>query len=248
MFNSQHRDDLQRIVVLNPKGGCGKSTIATNLASYFALRGAMPTLVDCDPQGSSTHWLENRSKKHPPIHGIATYKTHMGATRTWQWRVPRETRHMIIDTPAALENLEVRDLIYDATHVIIPIMPSPIDVRYATRFIAELLLVTQMDREDIKIGIVANRTKKNTRSLAQLMRFLSSLRIPVVATLRDSQNYIEAASQGIGICDMPFHKTAQDIRQLSEIVAWLDQRPVRGNKSARRLPADASVISRPRCA
>jgi chromosome partitioning protein len=114
--------------------------------------------------------------------------------------------------------------VYGASHVIIPVLPSPIDIRYAARFIAELLLVSQLDRSETKVAIVANRTRKNTKSLDQLMRFLNSLRIPVVAILRDSQNYVEAVGRGVGVYELPHHKARQDIEQLSQLFSWLDHR------------------------
>ena len=220
---STGRDDLQRIVILNPKGGCGKSTLATNLASYFALRGPLPALLDCDPQGASMRWLAKRSNTRPPIHGIAVYKNSMNATRTRQLRVPQETRRLIIDSPAALEGPEIHDLIYEASNILIPVMPSPIDIRAAARFIAELLLVAQLDRGEIKVGIVANRTRKNTKSLHQLMRFLSTLKIPIIAILRDSQNFVAAVEEGIGIYELPHYKAKRDIYQMARIVSWLDR-------------------------
>ena len=223
MFVSANRDDLQRIVILNPKGGCGKTSLATNLASYFALRGPLPALLDCDPQGASMRWLEKRSKIRPPIHGIAAYKTPMNATRSWQLRVPQETRRLIIDTRAALEGPEIHDIIYDANNILIPVLPSPIDIRFAAKFIAELLLVAQLDRGEIQVGIVANRTRKNTRSLQQLMRFLTSLKIPLIAILRDSQNYVAAVDEGIGVYELPHYKAKQDIHEMSRIVSWLDR-------------------------
>ena len=223
MSVSSNRDDLQRIVVLNPKGGCGKTSIATNLASAFALRDSMPTLMDCDPQGASMRWLEKRPRQRPPIHGIAAFRTSPGATRTWQQRVPLETRKIIIDTPAGLEGPQIHDLIYDASNLIIPVLPSPIDIRFAARFIAELLLVAQLDRRSVRVGIVANRTRRNTKSLQQLMRFLSSLKIPVLAVLRDSQCFIKAAGRGIGIAELPNYQARTDMQSFAPLLAWLDQ-------------------------
>ena len=220
---SPKRHDLQRIVVLNPKGGCGKTTLAVNLASYYALRGPMPALLDCDAQGASMRWLERRSRIRPPIHGIAAYKFSMQVTRTWQLRVPRETRHVIVDTPAGLEAPQIHNLVYDAANVLIPVLPSPIDIRYAARFIAELLLTAQLDRGAVKVGIIANRTRQNTNSLRQLMRFLSSLRIPLIAVLRDSQNFVRGAEEGIGVCELPLYKAKNDFVAMSQIVAWLDR-------------------------
>ena len=223
MYASASRNDLQRIVILNPKGGCGKTTLATNLASYFALRGPLPALLDCDPQGASMRWLEKRSIKRPPIHGIAGYKNPMKATRTRQLRVPQETRRLIVDSPAALESPEIHDLIYEASNILIPIMPSPIDIRSAARFIAELLLVAQLDRGEVQVGIVANRTRQNTKSLHQLMRFLTRLKIPIIAILRDSQNFVAAVEEGIGIYELPHYKAKRDVFQMARIVSWLDR-------------------------
>lgn len=242
MLVSTNRSDLQRIVILNPKGGCGKTTLATNLASYFALRGPLPALLDCDPQGASIRWLEKRSKNRPPIHGIAAYKSAMNATRSWQLRVPQETRRLIIDTPAALEGFEVHELIYDASNILIPVMPSPIDIRFAAKFIAELLLVAQLDRGEIKVGIVANRTRKNTRSLQQLMRFLNSLKIPLIAILRDSQNFVVAADEGIGVYEQPHYRAKIDIHQMAKIVSWLDRWHAPGREPVR--PSSRTEVSR----
>ena len=223
VFVSSSSNDLQRVVILNPKGGCGKTTLATNLASYYAMHEPLPALLDCDPQGASTQWHEKRARNRPPIHAIAAYKKTMNATRSWQRRVPQETRRMIIDTPAALEGPEIHDAIYDASNILIPVMPSAIDIRFATRFIAELLLIAQLDRGAIKVGIVANRTRNNTRSLQKLMRFLASLRIPVVGMLRDSQNYVTAADHGIGVYELPDYRADKDKADLSTIIGWLDR-------------------------
>ena len=223
MATEKSEKDPQRIVILNPKGGCGKTSLSTNIASYFALTGPMPVLIDCDPQGASTRWLEKRSRLRPPIHGIAAYRQPVNVTRTWQLRVPEETRKIIVDTPAGIEPPRIHDLVYDATDVLIPVMPSPIDIRYAARFIADLLLVAQLDRGSVRVGIVANRTRKNTRSLRQLMRFLSSLKIPVVGVLRDSQNFVASASEGLGICDLPLYRSKSDLPAIAGIVAWLLQ-------------------------
>jgi len=233
---------VQRIVVLNPKGGCGKTSIATNLASAFALGDAMPTLMDCDPQGASMRWLEKRPRNRPPIHGIAAFRNSPSATRSWQQRVPLESRHVIIDTPAGLEAPQIYDLVYDASNLIIPVLPSPIDIRFAARFIAELLLVAQLDRGSVQVGIVANRTRQNTRSLRQLIRFLSSLKIPVLTVCRDSQCFVSAAGRGLGIAELPAFRGRQDMETLLPLLNWLNQwRPPRVAEKADLLPA--SVIA-----
>ena len=231
MFISPNRDDLHKIVILNPKGGCGKTTLATNLASCFALRGPPPTLIDNDPNGYTMRWLEKRSRNRCEIHGIATYKSTMHATRTWQLRIPNETSTVIIDTPAALTQPDIHELTYDANSILIPILPSAIDIRYATKFIADLLLVTQIDRRDRQLAVVANRTRQNTNSFTKLMRFLTSLKIPIIAVLRDSQNYVHAADLGIGIYEMPHHRVKKDVEQMDLIINWLDGLPMRKQKA-----------------
>ena len=102
MFVSANSNDLQRIVILNPKGGCGKTTLATNLASYFAMRGPLPALLDCDPQGASMKWHEKRPKNRPPIHGIAAYKKTMNATRSWQRRPLKARKFTMLSTMPAM--------------------------------------------------------------------------------------------------------------------------------------------------
>lgn len=247
MINPPNRDDLQRIVVLNPKGGCGKSTIATNLANSIANHGPMPALLDCDPQGASMRWLEKRPRTLPPIHGIAAYKSPAGVTRTWQLRVPRETRHLIVDTPAGLDGPQMHELLYDASNVILPVVPSPIDIRFAARFIAELLLVAQIDRGAVRVGIVANRTRSHTRSLNKLMRFLTSLRIPVITELRDSQNFVEAVGRGIGVCDLPPSRAGRDAAGFERIVRWIEQSKAESGTRADAAPRhDAGKVLRDR--
>jgi chromosome partitioning protein len=223
MLTSANREDLQKIVVLNPKGGCGKTTLATNLASYFALHGPLPALMDCDPLGFSMRWLEKRSPNRAPIYGIPAYKSSPHATRSWQLRVPRESTRLIVDTPAALNSPQIHDLIYDANNILIPVLPSPIDIRFAAQFIAELLLATQIERGNRKLAVIANRTRSNTRALKQLMRFLTSLKIPIVGILRDSQAYVQASDLGIGVYEMPSYKAGSDIDDMSAITSWLDQ-------------------------
>jgi chromosome partitioning protein len=222
MLVTPNRENLNKIVVLNPKGGCGKTTLATNLASIYAARGPVPAVMDCDPQGSTMSWLGKRPLSSPPIHGIAAYKRNMQATRSWQLRVPGETQTLIVDSPASINHDDLRELTRDACNILVPVLPSSIDIHAASRCIADLLLVAKIDRRDRKLAVVANRTRKNTRSLDKLMKFLDSLGIPIIAVLRDSQNYVHAAEYGIGICDMPPHKVRKDIRQMNLIVEWLD--------------------------
>jgi chromosome partitioning protein len=167
-------------------------------------------------------WIERRPANLPEIHGIAAYKHTMQATRSWQLRVPQETSNLIIDSPASLTHEDLREVTRDACSVLVPVLPSAIDIHAASRCIADLLLVAKIDRRDGKLAVVANRTRKNTKSFEKLMHFLDSLGIPIVAVLRDSQNFIFAAEHGIGICEMPPYKVRKDMEQFEKIVEWLD--------------------------
>jgi len=222
MLITPKRDDLNKIVILNPKGGCGKTTLATNLASCYAARGPIPAVMDCDPQGSTMSWLEKRPGNKPPIHGIAAYKNSMQATRSWQLRVPNETTSLIVDSPASLSHDDLREMTRDATSILVPVLPSAIDIHAASRCIADLLLVAKIDRRDRKLAVVANRTRRNTKSYEKLMRFLDTLGIPIIAVMRDSQNFVHAVEAGIGICELPPHKIKKDVEQLELLIRWLD--------------------------
>jgi len=221
MLTTPNRRNLNKIVVLNPKGGCGKTTLVTNLASRFALDGAMPAIMDFDPQGSTMRWLEKRPADAPPVYGIAAFKQKMHVTRSWQLRVPEETTTLLVDSPAGIGPEELRNLTQDATSIIVPVLPSSIDIHAASRCIADLLLVAKVDRRDEKLAVVANRTRRNTKSFAGLMRFLDSLGIPVVGILRDSQNFVRAAEEGLGVCELPGNRIEQDCEQLALITQWL---------------------------
>ena len=222
MLTTPRRDNLNRIVILNPKGGCGKSTLATNIAACYANRGPEPAVMDYDPQGSTMAWLCRRPAQSPVIHGIAAYKQSMQATRSWQLRVPGETVNLIIDSPAGINHENLRNLTRDSSSILVPVLPSMMDTHAASRIIADLLLVAKINRNERKLAVVANRTRKNTKSFAKLMRFLDSLGIPIIAVLRDSQNFVHAAERGIGITEMQPSRVREDVEQVERIVAWLD--------------------------
>ena len=210
-----------KIVILNPKGGSGKTTLATNLASHFSMRGPPPTLVDCDPGGYSLRWIDKRAATRPAVYGIEAFDD-LPPQDSLGNLVP-ESKEVIYDLPAALDSNEIFDHVYDASSILIPIVPSEIDIYSAAKFIADLLLFTQLDRRKRNLAIVANRVRKHTKSYGMLCRFLNSLDIPVVARLRDSQNFVHAASSGLGISEMPAHKVRPDLDEFEAIVSWLDR-------------------------
>ena len=214
---------VRKIVVVNPKGGSGKTTIATNLASYFALQGERPTLIDYDPQGSSMHWLESRGDDLPAISGIAAYRNNMRVTRSFQLRLPPDCRCVIVDSPAGLTPPEMRELTRGADKVLMPVLPSRFDTHAASRAIADLLLVAKLNRSNQQLGIVANRTRTNTRYFETLMRFLKSLDIPVATVLRDTQVYVRASEAGKGLFDMDPRDRVKERPAWNKLMTFIEQ-------------------------
>jgi chromosome partitioning protein len=214
---------MQRIVVLNPKGGSGKTTIAVNLASYFASRQQMPVLMDYDPQGSSLRWVKKRQPVQPWVYAIAAFATDGRTTRSFQLRIPEGATHVIVDTPAALDPREMPEITRAADKILVPVLPSDIDIHACSRCIRDLLLIGKVRREDNRLGVIANRVRRNTLTFQALIRFLSTLGIPIVATIRDSQNYVRSAELGLGVHEMKQHIAREDVRQWEPLIAWLDE-------------------------
>jgi len=215
---------MHRIVILNPKGGSGKSTITTNLASYFAARDMKPTVMDLDPQGSSIRWVNKRDPGIATVHGIAGFERKAGVTRSFALRIPQDSQVVIVDTPAALDPQRLPELTRDANTILVPVLPSDIDIHAATRCIADLLLIAKIKREEQRVAVIANRVKRNTVMYRALMKFLHSLQIPVIATLRDSQAYVRCFEQGVGIFEVKPYSVREDIEQWQPLIGWLTQR------------------------
>jgi chromosome partitioning protein len=218
-----HRD-LKKILVLNPKGGSGKTTLAINLAGYLAATGRAPALMDFDPQASSTRWLARRPKGAAPIYGIAAWERPTGVTRSFQLRVPPDIRHLVVDTPAAMLTPQIRDFTPGAHAILVPVLPSAIDIHAASRLIADLLLVAKVSRRMGRLGVVANRVRENTLGFKKLMSFLDRLQIPIIGALRDSQNYVHAADEGISIHEMHSSRSRKDLVSWLPLTSWLEQR------------------------
>ena len=212
---------MQRIVVLNPKGGSGKTTIATNLASYLASRGHRPLLMDYDPQGSSVRWVKKRQPSQAQVQSIAAFEKDSRTTRAFQLRIPDQTSHVIVDTPAAIEPRQLPDMTRDAHKILVPVLPSDIDIHTCSRCIGGLLLVAKIRREENRIGVIANRVRRNTLMYQSLIRFLHTLGIPIVAIFRDSQNYVRAAEAGLGVHEMKSYVARPDVEQWAPLVSWL---------------------------
>ena len=214
---------LQRIMIVNAKGGCGKTTITTNIASYYSALGKDVRLFDHDTQGSSLAWLGRRPESVTAIAGVdASKSSDTRMTRSWQLRVPPETDVAVIDTPAGIDIYELVTLFEENDTVIIPVLPSPIDIHATAHFIRSLLTTGQARRRMIRLGVVANRVKKNTRAYHNLEKFLFSLSIPFITSLRDTQLYASAIEQGVGIAELSSSRNKQDKEQWSPLFRWLE--------------------------
>lgn len=221
---------MRKIVILNSKGGSGKTTVATNLAACYAALGRRPALMDLDPQGSTARWLRKRPTERPPIHGIVGFERSSSVTRTWQMRVPSECECLIVDTPAAIVSQSLPEITRGADAILVPVMPSEIDIHATAKCIADLLLVAKVRRSEGRLGIVANRVRTKTLVSRSLMRFLESLDIPLVATLRDMQSYVRSAERGVGVYEMPRWQVRQDMEQWNRLLHWLAGRSPDGRE------------------
>ena len=217
-------DPVRRITILNPKGGSGKTTLATNLAAYYASRGLGTALMDYDPQGSSTRWLKLRPQTLPGIHGVAAWRNEPGMTRSFQLRVPPGTTRVVVDTPAAIEPQRFDEFTRDADAIVVPVLPSQIDIHACARCIEHLLTTAKIKRREERIAVVANRVRPNTLVFRSLMRFLETLDIPIMATLRESQNYIRSFEMGLGLHEMQAERSLPDVEQWAPLISWVESR------------------------
>lgn len=212
---------FQKIVVLNTKGGSGKTTLATNLAAYYASSGLKTALMDYDSQGSATFWLGKRSESLANIQSIPAFKHSHNVTRSWFLSPERGTQRVVVDSPAGIELSSAREILDTATAIVIPVLPSDFDIHAASHCIADLLLLAKQHKRRGRIGVVANRVRKNALVYQKLERFLSSLNIPFVTTFRDTTNYTKAADMGLGIHELKSYRTQQDLQHWDELLAWL---------------------------
>jgi chromosome partitioning protein len=213
---------MRTILILNPKGGCGKSTLATNIAGYFALQGKRVALADCDPQGSSRDWLKVR-----PDH-LARIES--AKVKDGKLEIDNSTEILVLDSPASLHDQKLVNITRAAQTAIIPVLPSPIDMRAAERFLAELTGLRNKISRKIRIATVANRVREDTIVAAKLEHYLGKLKlpngdkIPFMTMLRASQNYIHAADTGMTIFELAPSRTCYDREQWAPLLSWLNSR------------------------
>jgi len=218
---------MRSILVLNTKGGTGKTTLACNLAVWYANEGYKTALVDYDRQQSALDWLELRPEERAEIHGVEGTKASA--------RVPRGTEIVVMDSPAALRGKALEDLLARAQTALIPVVPSMIDVNAAEHFLDDLLEVGRVLKNRVRVATVANRVRERSPGTEDLEEYLSGLklpggrRMPFAAVLRNSQNYVHAAERGLGIHEMAPSRTERDLEMWDVLLRWLN--------SKRSLPA-----------
>ena len=201
------------LAVANPKGGVGKSTLATNVAGYWASQGHAVMLGDVDRQQSSRLWLGLRP---PAARPIATWDVQ----RDLIVRPPKGTTHVVLDTPAGLHGGKLREVLRIADKVLVPLQPSIFDI-YATReFIDQLVDARGASRRDI--GLVGVRVDERTIAADQLRQFTEGLGLPVLGMLRPTQNYVYLAARGLTIFDIAPGRVARDLEQWQGLHDRLD--------------------------
>ncbi|MFP6559896.1 ParA family protein [Paraburkholderia sp. B3] len=205
------------IVVANPKGGVGKSTLSTNLAGYFAAQGEWVALADLDRQQSAHAWLDLRPATLPPIE---SWNVDLDDPQ----KPPKGLERAIIDTPAGLHGNRLAAIVALADKVIVPLQPSMFDILATQDFLDRLAKEKSVRKGSIEVGVVGMRVDARTRSADQLQRFVEGLKLPVLGYLRDTQNYVQLAAHGLTLWDVAKSRVEKDLEQWQSILAWVNKK------------------------
>ena len=201
------------IVVANPKGGVGKTTLATHIAGYLASCGHAVMLGDVDRQQSARTWLALRPA------GLATI-TAWEVTHDTVVRPPKGTTHVVLDTPAGLHGKRLDEVMKLADKVLIPLQPSIFDIHATHEFVRQLLAHKRSDR--VKLAIVGMRTREGTIATDQLRGFLDGVKLPLLGFVRDTQNYVHLAAHGLTLWDVGSSRFERDVEQWQPVTRWID--------------------------
>jgi chromosome partitioning protein len=202
------------IVIANPKGGVGKSTLATNVAGCLAACGHAVMLGDVDRRQSSRQWLAARPAHLPPIRGWDV--THDDIVKP-----PKGTTHVVLDTPAGLHGKRLDAVLRLADRLLIPLQPSLFDIQATHAFVQTLR--EHKRAADVTLGLVGMRVREHTLAGEQLHQYLATLRQPVVAWLRDTQNYVQLAARGLSLWDVAPSRVERDLEQWAPLKQWIQR-------------------------
>lgn len=203
------------VAVVNPKGGVGKSTLATNLAGYYASAGHRTMLGDFDRQQSARHWLALRPAG---VKAIETWELDAGIARP-----PRGVTHVVLDTPAQIGRKRLTDVVRVADRIVVPLQPSMFDVMATQQFLDELRAEFGNSRRfQETVAIVGMRVDTRTRAADELARFVSGVGLPVAGYLRDTQNYVHLAAHGLTVFDVPSQRVDKDRATWATLLQWLE--------------------------
>jgi chromosome partitioning protein len=203
------------VVLANPKGGVGKSTLSSNVAGFYASRGHAVMLGDCDKQQSSRLWLGLRPSA---ARAISTWES---SGESQINKPPKGTTHAVLDTPAGLHGWRYKDVIRVASHVLVPLQPSIFDI-YATQPFLEELKAEQA-KHKFALAVVGMRVDARTKAADQLAAFCTQANLPVLCYLRDTQNYVQLAARGLSLWDVGPSRVAKDLEQWAPVCEWLNQ-------------------------
>ncbi|MGE5490277.1 MAG: AAA family ATPase [Actinomycetota bacterium] len=206
---------MKSFLIANPKGGVGKSTLATNLAGYFARQGHKVMLGDIDRQQSAREWLKLRSPALPPI---GTWEVEEDKPA----RPPKGTTHAILDTPAGLHGKRLGQVLKLVDRVIVPLQPSIFDILATKDFLDALAEEKEIRKHQAYVAVVGMRVDARTRAAAELERFLEGQGLPVAAYLRDTQTYVQAAAHGLTVFDLSPSRAGQDQAQWQPLIDWVN--------------------------
>lgn len=208
---------MRHVMVLNAKGGCGKSTLATNIAVFFAREGQQVCIADYDPQQSSLDWLAQRPADLPAISGVRAFEDGVR-------NVSRSTDVLVIDAPARVHGTELNELVRRAETIVVPVLPSSIDMKASQHFMTELLEIGKVSRRQARLALIANRVREHTLIYEELDQYLSKLKVPYLGCLREAQNYVRAYARGMGVLELPEYLASPDWKQWEPIGEWLSSK------------------------
>ncbi|WP_221320254.1 ParA family protein [Chitinivorax tropicus] len=204
---------MTSILIANPKGGAGKSTLATNLATYFAWQSQSVMLGDVDQQQSSRFWLGTRPGNLPAIQGWCIEEGQPA-------KPPKGVRYAVLDTPAGLHGKKLETVLKRIDRILVPVQPSAFDMWASRAFFEVLAQEKAIRKQQIQIGVVGMRVDQRTRSAQQLADFLAEFDLPVLGCLRETQLYVKLAGLGMGIFDLAYSQSIRDREQWQPIVDW----------------------------